>query len=305
MRIRSPESNFRQSALYTRFISLQHGSAKSEFLSGTDDLEGFGSNCVEPPSEGVREVGTMLRNQVPPELAEWIDSPVPGDLDFYAQYARSANGSVLVLMSGTGRFAFALARAGAPVMGIDPEESNVEWARAKTPPGSGLKLLFFQADPTHFIAEQKHSLVIIPGGALQRLLTQDEQRNCLLAVRRAMALGGTLLLDMPLWDPSTGLTEGPVLRRGGRDEPSVLVSRQRRFEPVRQTLETLHMVEWLDDEGVVTKRQAVQTMERYSTPSELLLLLQSTGFAPTCYGSFDRTGFVPGAKRLVIEATMR
>jgi SAM-dependent methyltransferase len=247
----------------------------------------------------------MLRNQVPPELAEWIDSPVPGDLDFYAQYARSANGPVLVLLAGTGRFPFALARAGAPVLSIDPDAANVEWARARTPAGNGLKLLFFQADPTHFIAEQKHGLVIIPGGALGRLLTQDEQKNCLMAVRRAMALGGTLLLDVPLWDPAAGLTEGPLLRRGGRDEPSVLISRQRRYEPVRQIVETLHVVEWLDEEGVVTKRQAVQTAERYSTPSELLLLIQSSGFAPTCYGSFDRTGFVPGSKRLVIEASMR
>lgn len=247
----------------------------------------------------------MLRNQVPPELAEWIESSVPGDLDFYAQYARGATGPVLVLMAGSGRFAFALARSGAAVMGIDADPANVEWARARTPAGSGLKLLFFQADPTHFIAEQKHALVVIPGGALGRLLTQDEQRNCLMAVRRALALGGTLLLDLPLWEPTAVLNDGPTLRRGAKDEPSVLLSRQRRFEPVRQTVETLHLVEWLDEEGVVTKRQAVQTLERYSTPSEILLLLQSTGFAPTCYGSFDRTGFVPGSKRLVIEAAMR
>jgi SAM-dependent methyltransferase len=253
----------------------------------------------------MREVGDVLRNQVSPELASLIETPVPGDLDFYAQYARGASGPVLVLMAGTGRFAFALARAGAAVMGIDADPANVEWARAKTPVGAGLKLLFFQADPTHFIAEHKHSLVVIPGGALGRLLTQDEQRNCLMAVRRAMALGGTLLLDMPLWDLTTGLTEGPLLRRGGKDDPSVLLTRQRRYEPVRQTLETLHLVEWLDEEGVVTRRQAAQTVERFATPSEILLLLQSTGFAPTCYGSFDRTGFVPGSKRLVMEAAMR
>lgn len=247
----------------------------------------------------------MLRNLVPPELAEWIDVPVPGDLDFYAQYARSSTGPVLVLMAGTGRFAFALARSGAPVMAIDGDPLNVEWARTRIAAGSGLKLLFFQADPTHFIAEQKHGLVIIPGGALGRLLTQDEQRNCLMAVRRAMALGGTLLLDMPLWDPSTPLGEGPTLRRLGKDEPAALITRHRRFEPVRQILETLHLVDWLDEEGVVSRRQAVQTLERFSTPAELLLLLQSTGFAPTSYGSFDRTGFVPGSKRLVIEAAMR
>jgi hypothetical protein len=247
----------------------------------------------------------VIRNPVPPELAELIDSPVPGDLDFYAQYARSAGGPVLVLFAGSGRFALSLARSGAAVMGIDPEAAYVEWARQKAPPGNGLRLLFFQADPTHFVAEQKHALVIIPGGALGRLLTLDEQRNCLTAVRRAMALGGTLLLDMPLWDPAVPLVEGPTLRRGGRDEPTVVLSRTRRYEPVRQTVETLHAVEWLDEAGLVTQKQVVQSLERYATPSELLLLLQTTGFAPTCYGSFDRTGFVPGARRLVMEATMR
>lgn len=242
----------------------------------------------------------MLGNAIAPDLLEMLDTGSPGDIDFYNQYARHSGGPVLVLMCGTGRIAIPIARQGIPVIGLDGDAGIIELAKRKAAQQGVTRAMFIKGDPAHFVSDSKHPLVMIPGGGLLQLLTLEEQRACLSAVRTAMQVGGKLVLDLPLLEPGAPASTEPLLRRQG--DRIALIRQHRKYDGARQVAEALIECHWLDQDGAVSKSQYATTHTRYATPGELILLLDSCGFAPVCYGSFDRRSLLPGSSRLVIEA---
>ncbi|HEY3367669.1 MAG TPA: class I SAM-dependent methyltransferase [Symbiobacteriaceae bacterium] len=245
----------------------------------------------------------MLRNPVAPELLELLDAGSPGDADFYSEYARRSGGPVLVLLSGTGRIAIPIARQGIPVIGLDTDAGMVDQAKRKAQQFGAARAMFVRGDPTHFVSDSKHPLVCIPSGALQRLLTLEEQRSCLTAARHALGVGGKLVLDFPLGEPATPGVELPVVKwQGVAGERAGVLRRHRKYEPALQLVEDLISCDWLDREGQVEKTQYAMLTTRYSTPGEIELLLTSCGFATTVFGGFERQDLLPGAGRLVVEA---
>jgi len=245
----------------------------------------------------------MLPNAIAPDLLELMDSGSPGDIDFYSQYARHRGGTVLVLLCGTGRVAVPIARQVVPVIGVDPDIAMVDLAKRKAQQANVARAMFVRADPTNFVSDSKHPLVIIPAGAFGRLLSLDDQRGALLSVRGALAYGGRLVLDVPVLDPGEPNAAGPEVRHiGPSAQVSAVLQRRRTFDPTRQLIEEIVSCEWLDGTGQVSSKQYASVTTRYSTPAEVQLLLESCGFTPVLLGGFDRHPLLPGASRLVIEA---
>jgi len=242
----------------------------------------------------------MLHNAIAPDLADLLDAGSPGDIDFYSQYARHKGGPVLVLMCGTGRVVIAMARQSVPGIGLDADPGKVEAARRKAVVAGASRTMFVRAEPTGFVSDVKHPLVIIPAGGLQQLLTQDEQRACLLSVRSALQLGGTLLLDLPLLDPTTIAQRESFFRRAGERMAHIAIERE--YDSARQVVQEIIACDWLDADGMVAERRYAANTMRYMTPGEAVLLLEACGFAPTCFGGFDRQALLPGAVRFVVEA---
>jgi len=242
----------------------------------------------------------MLRNAIAPDLLEILDTGSPGDIDFYNQYARHSGGPVLVLMCGTGRVAIPIARQGIPVIGLDGDAGTIELAKRKATQQNLTRAMFIKGDPTHFVSDSKHPLVMIPAGGLLQLLTLEEQRACLSAVRTTMQVGGKLVLDLPLLEPDAPVSTEPVLRKQG--DRMALIRQHRKYDGARQVAEDLIECHWLDQDGAVVKSQYATTHTRYATPGEMILLLDACGFAPVCFGGFDRRSLLPGSTRFVIEA---
>lgn len=245
----------------------------------------------------------MLRNAVTPEMLELLEIGTAGDLDFYGQYARLTGGPVLVLLCGTGRVAIPIAKLGIPVIGLDADSAVIDLAKQRAIAANANRAMFVQGDPTHFVSEDKHPLILIPGGALQRLLTLEEQRACLIGARQALQIGGTLLLDLPILDLDQTRQIPTAIRRYGSTGDQVAVIRsQIAYDPSRQVVQTLVACEWLDSSGRVQNVQYGTCLTRHATPGEMILLLESCGFQATVYGGFDRQDLVLGANRLVLEA---
>lgn len=245
----------------------------------------------------------MLRNAIAPDLLEVLETGSPGETDFYTQYARHSGGPVLVLMCGTGRVPIAIARQSIPVIGLDSDSGAIDLAKRKAQAANAARAMFVRGEATHFVSESKHPLIIIPGGGLQLLLTLEEQRACLTAVRHSLQVGGRILLDVPMLEPHSGADEFPLVHRyGPMGERAAVIRRHRRYEPARQLLEEQITCDWLTAEGQVERAQYATRYLRFATVGELLLLLEVCGFQAVCYGSFDREPFMPGAERLVIEA---
>lgn len=247
----------------------------------------------------------MLCNVMAPDMLELMETGSPGDIDFYSQYARHRGGPVLALLSGTGRIALAIARMGVPVVGVDPDPARIDLAKRKAQAIGASRAMFVRADPTNFVSESRHPLVIIPGG-LGRLVSLEEQRQALLAVRSALAAGGRLVLDLPLLDMGPSPSGQPAVHyQFGDAGRTAVIQRYRQFEAARQLVHETISCEWLGEDGRVESKSYATWTERYATPAEVQLLLEISGFAVTSYGGFDRTPLLPGATRLVIEAERR
>src|SRR6185503_16550943 len=125
-----------------------------------------------------------------------------GDTQFYCDCARRFGGDVLELGVGTGRVAIALAEAGYNVTGLDLSPAMLERAGRKVagaPPSIAQRLTFVQGDMNAFDLGRTFPLILIPYRAFQHLLEPAAQRRALTCMRRHLAPGGHLVVD--LFDP--------------------------------------------------------------------------------------------------------
>lgn len=136
-------------------------------------------------------------------IAEYYDaSPVVTgrpDLPFYLSAAREFGDPVLDLGCGTGRITLALAEAGHRATGLDISENMLERAEQKRnalPREARERLHLVEGDMTGFDLGEKFRLVIIPFRPFQHLLETRQQLECLAAVRKHLAPGGRLVLDV-------------------------------------------------------------------------------------------------------------
>jgi ubiquinone/menaquinone biosynthesis C-methylase UbiE len=126
----------------------------------------------------------------------------PGEIDFYVARARASGGPVLELGCGTGRVTWPLARAGVPIVGLDLEPAMLERAEAKRrdePVDVNARARFVRGDMSNFSLDERFALAIIPFRAFLMLLTTEEQQQTLACVRRHLARGGALIID--IFDP--------------------------------------------------------------------------------------------------------
>ncbi len=214
---------------------------------------------------------------------------VAGDLEFYLRLARESGGPVLELACGTGRVAWPLAEAGLEVTGLDlsaPMLRRAEAKRAAFPPAVAARARFLPGDMRSFDLGREFALVLVPFRAFQSLLTPEDQRSCLAAVRRHLRTGGRLVLD--LFDPRLdfclpeGATRGPplpLLRHPSNGNTLEVVVGGRENDPVRQVLrETWAFTEKAPD-GRVLREERETLRLRWSYRYEMRHLLELCGFA--------------------------
>ena len=134
-------------------------------------------------------------------LADAI-SVLAGDVDFYRELASAEGGPVLDLGGGTGRVAWPLADAGHAVTTLDLSEPMLAVARARAsshPAPTAARLTFVHADMRSLDLGRSFGLAIAPGRVFQFLLTPEDQRSALDAIRRHLRPGGLFVAQ--LFDP--------------------------------------------------------------------------------------------------------
>jgi SAM-dependent methyltransferase len=137
-------------------------------------------------------------------IADYYDeSPVvknrTQDVTFYRDAARDFGDPVLELGCGTGRITMALAETGKRVTGLDLSERMLERAakkRAALRTEERERVHLIQGDMAKFDLGETFRLIIIPFRPLQHLLEVREQMDCLECVKKHLAPGGRLILDV-------------------------------------------------------------------------------------------------------------
>ena len=121
------------------------------------------------------------------------------DVAFYRSAARDFGDPILELGCGTGRITMALAEAGKRITGLDLSGRMLERAvkkRAELRVEARERVHLMQGDMARFDLGEKFRLVIIPFRPFQHLLEVRQQMDCLECVRKHLAPGGRLILDV-------------------------------------------------------------------------------------------------------------
>jgi len=238
-----------------------------------------------------------------PDLPDLYDS-VPlyvnrPDVQFYADEARNAGGSVLEVGCGTGRILLPIARSGQIIDGMDSSPQMLERCAAKLsaePDAVRERVTLHQGDARSFDLGRRFDLVIAPFRVLQHLTTTDAQLGFLGSVAIHLAPGGRLAFDVfnPRFDklvsadgkeredtPDTPLKDGRSFRRTGR------VSRVRWIDQVSE----IELIYYVSSEPSGKVHRYVQSFDmRWFLRAELVHLLARAGFSVrSIYGDFDRS----------------
>lgn len=124
---------------------------------------------------------------------------------FYRSQARGRGGSVLELGCGTGHKLIPIAADGHPCVGLDSSTDMLAEARRKADE-QGVTAEWVQGDMRAFDLGRTFDLVLIPANSLLHLHTTEDLVSCFRTVRRHLAPGGRLVLDV--FNPSVRLLAG-------------------------------------------------------------------------------------------------
>ena len=221
------------------------------------------------------------------------------DVAFYRNAARDFGDPILELGCGTGRITMALAEAGKRITGLDLSGRMLERAvekRAALRVEARERVHLVQGDMARFdLGGEKYRLVIIPFRPFQHLLDVRQQMDCLECVRKHLAPGGRLILDVfqadaeRMHDP-VHMREVPLTEYETADGRRVRIS---------ERVAAFHRAEQRNDVEmifVITHRDGRQERLVFAWPLryffryEVEHLLARCGFQVTAqYGDFDRS----------------
>lgn len=222
---------------------------------------------------------------------------VPGDIEFYVDLARRADGLVVELGVGTGRIAVPMARTGARVLGIDREPAMLAVAERRARDAGVLnRLTLVQGDMRDFAAPELAALVAIPFRTFLHKLTVEDQLATLDACRRALRPGGILALNV--FNPDVLLMARWMERSGSHWEPFGAwegAQGQHAYRPSAQVVTSTVRVR--DTSG---RWRRTSFRLRYVHRFEMQHLLERSGFeVESLAGGFLGEPFEEGATEMV------
>jgi ubiquinone/menaquinone biosynthesis C-methylase UbiE len=233
-----------------------------------------------------------------------------GDVEFYVAQARETGGPVLDLACGTGRVAVPLARAGFDVTGIDRAPAMLNVARAKLRAAGLANLRFVRGNMARFTVAKRFRLVVIAYRAFQHLLTIEDQRSCLVHVRKHLRRKGRLVVH--LFDPrlefcvpanAEAISKRASAHNATTGEDVAVEVTDRKNDPVTQTFSEIWR--WtVTKNGSVVRSYADVLRLRWTYRYELRYLFELAGFAVVAEHS-DFKGSPPryGAEQVwIVEA---
>ncbi|MEZ5830716.1 MAG: class I SAM-dependent methyltransferase [Dongiaceae bacterium] len=223
---------------------------------------------------------------IDPRLAACYDAINPPDAAdaFYLALAGDAPKVVLDMACGTGRLAVSLAERGHRVTGADPSAGMLKVARSR--PGTE-RVTWVESDAASLALATRFDLIIMTGHAFQVLLSDDEVRAGLGALRRHLAPDGRLAFETrnPLAEEWRGWIPG--LTREIVQVPGIgAVEVYNDIASAESNLVTYEThFRFAPDDKVVAR----DTL-RFMSQAELAAFLADAGFRDlTWFGNWDRS----------------
>ena len=236
------------------------------------------------------------------------------DVAFYRDAVRDFGDPILELGCGTGRITMALAEAGKRITGLDLSGRMLERAvkkRAALRVEARERVHFVQGDMARFDLGEKFRLVIIPFRPFQHLLEVRQQMDCLECVRKHLAPGGRLILDVFQTDAER--MHDPVHMR--EVQLTEYETGDGRYVRISERVAAFHRAEQRNDVEMIfsiTHRDGRQERLVFAWPLryffryEVEHLLARCGFKVAArYGDFDRSPIRDDSPEMIFVAETR
>ncbi|MGI8496787.1 MAG: class I SAM-dependent methyltransferase [Gemmatimonadaceae bacterium] len=238
------------------------------------------------------------------------------DVEFFVEAAKEAGSPVLEIGCGTGRVLIPTARAGLDIVGLDLSPHMLDICRRKVsaePAAVQSRIELVRADMRTFELRRAFSLVTLPFRPFQHLVSVADQLSCLESVRRHLAPGGRLILD--LFNPSLDALANRPLGEEARDDEFTVPDGRRvarwhrivahdRFAQTNQ-VELIYYVTFPDGRQ---ERLVHAFPMRYLFRFEAEHLLARAGFdVEHVYAGYDKSAYgstYPGELLIVARASM-
>ena len=245
------------------------------------------------------------------ELALFYDliyADVTADIPFYLELAQETGGPVLELGCGSGRTAIPLAEAGFELLGLDNSPAMLDRARdrleARSLSGS---VELVQADMTDFNLGRMFSLITVPFNTWMHLDGQASQTAALGCIRRHLAPGGKLVIDVPA--PATIVEakhDRTLTLEGTFTDPvsgeTLLQFSSTHLDRQQRVLHVTWIYDRIGEEGRV-KRTVVPMALYCLFPHQVETLLMDAGLRLfALWGDYSRSPYSEASDNLIVVA---
>jgi SAM-dependent methyltransferase len=222
---------------------------------------------------------------------------------FLLQLAQEADGPLLELGCGTGRYTLYLTRLGFTVTGLDIVSGMLARARQKT---GDLPVTWVEADVRSFQLGEKFAFIFETGAMFEHLLTRPDQEAFLARVREHLADDGRFLITTLFTKPpymTSSDDEEDWFEYDAGDGRFIKVSGITSYDAINQVRHETAYRRWQNaaDETVTTVAPLVL---RSYFPQELENLLRYNGFAIEArYGNWDFSPLTDASPMLIYLCT--
>ena len=117
--------------------------------------------------------------------------PIEGTI--FLEYIQKAQGPVLELGCGIGRYTIPLAERGIDLTAVDLSAPSLAYARQKA---RDLPIRWVEADVRDFHLEQRYNFIFARGGIFDFLLTRQDQEAMLTCVKEHLTDDGKFMFDV-------------------------------------------------------------------------------------------------------------
>lgn len=218
---------------------------------------------------------------------------------FLLLLAQQADGPLLELGCGTGRYTLYLTRLGFTVTGLDIVPGMLARARQKA---GDLPVTWVEADVRSFHLDEKFAFIFETGAVFEHLLTRPDQEAFLARVREHLAADGRFLLTALFTKPpymASSDDEEAWFEYDAGDGRYVQVSGINRYDALNQVRHETAYRRWQNADGEMVTRVAPLALRSYF-PQELENLLHYNGFTVEArYGNWDFSPLTEASPMLI------
>lgn len=244
-----------------------------------------------------------------PVLYDIFNANCVEDIEMYKKMCININ-QVLELGIGTGRIAIPLAQSGIHVVGIDNSTQMLAALKKKIDNDNIDNISYYHQEMQDIMIESKFEFILCPFCTFNFLLSIEEQKKALLAVRKVMKEKSEIVFDLLTPYTFSGAFQDSSLKHFDSysclgEDSHIEIYTSSKFNQCNQILSQERVYRKYDNDMLVAEFHSTMR-NRLFFLGEFQLLLDKCGYKIlNIYGNYKFTQFSQFSQSLIVVATLK